>query len=387
MSLINKMLKDLETRDRAANSKATVQAPYQDLRPISETRESSSRKPVLLSVLLLTGLAAGGFYFFGSRAPKQATTAVATVSVAKPVAVTEQRVAPATSPTAVETKAPLDSPRNAEVAVAAAPVQVSAPPAAKQDKPAAPAPIVAEAIPTPAPKVVAKPAPRPAPVPVAKPAAAPTPEATAQTSTSGKTVMEKLDRPVSAKEQAEARYREAAQFLAQGRTEDGRATLYAALASYPGHHKARELAVALAMQNGRLQEAQDLLTQGRKLAPEHIPFAQLLARVFIEQGAEGQAITTLEGARSAAVGNADYLSFLAAMYQRAGRHTEAAKTYRETIAARAQDARAWLGLGISLEATQDVTGATEAYIRAIQLGTLDARLGQYAQQRLASIKK
>jgi MSHA biogenesis protein MshN len=213
-------------------------------------------------------------------------------------------------------------------------------------------------------------------VPVAAPAPA-NPE---------KTIIEKHDRPVTPQEQAEARYRQAAQQVGQGRNDEARATLATALSLFPGHHKSRELAAVVAMQGGQLREAQDLLTQGMQLAPQELSFARLLARIQLEQGREAQAIATLEGARSAASGDADFLSLLAALYQRAGRHDEAAKGYRETIAVRATDARAWLGLGISLEAMQDAA-ASEAYTRALQLGGLDANLARYASQRLAAIKK
>jgi MSHA biogenesis protein MshN len=199
--------------------------------------------------------------------------------------------------------------------------------------------------------------------------------------------VEKEDRPITPQEQAEARYREGAQFMSQGRVDDARTALTAALSKNLAHHQARELLVALAVQNGRLRDAQELLTQGLKVAPTRLSFALLLARVHLEQGADAQAIATLEGARMSGGGNADYLSFLATLYQRNGRHADAVAAYRETISIRPQDARAWLGLGISLEAVHDSTGAAGAYNRALALGGLDANLTQYAQQRLAAVKK
>jgi len=400
VSLINKMLKDLETRERASSSNASPKSTYEDLRPVSYVRSgTSSVRSLLMAILLVVMLAAGAFYFFGMGAGKDALIAAlpfgksipapASVPVTPP---SVENIAPA-NPAAPAPQPVQEAASKTETAAVS--VQTPLKPAAKKEKPVAPpAPRVIEAVPVP--QVASKPAPEEAPTSpvasVAKPAAAPKPtprkEASIKQASAepDKSVMEKRDIVIGPQEQAEAHYREAAQFVTQGRAEDARATLYAALASYPAHHQARELLAAVALQGGRMQEAQELLTQGRKIAPDYLPFAQLLARINIEQGDEAQAIATLEGARAAGAHNADYLSFLAQLYQRAGRHAEAVKAYRETIAIRVDDARAWLGLGISLEATHDNTAA-EAFTRAIQLGGLDAKLAQYAQQRLAAVKK
>ncbi len=356
MSLINKMLKDLETRDGAASSKTATPA-YEDLRAVRYTHSrSSSLRTVLLLALLVVALGVGGFYFFGGTLLQDKSSVVASAPLT---------LAPAPEPQSVATVQTSESSPTTE---ATAVNQKSSPPAVTVTK-VAPKPVIG---------IVARPATSAKTVAASK--------IVAQDATSSdKAVVEKRERAVEPMEDAETRYREAAQYIAQGRSEDARATLAAALATYPVHRKARELAAGLALQNGRLREAQDLLTQGLKLAPDHLPFAQMLARIYLEQGSEAQAIATLEGVRGA--GSADYFSLLAALYQRAGQHADAVKAYRDTVTLRAQDARAWLGLGISLDALQDTGAAAEAYSRALALGSLDAKLAQYAQQRLAATKK
>lgn len=368
MSLINKMLKDLEARDRATGPGTPARVVLDDLHSVRESSRTSSVPRLLLIVLpLVAGVGVGAYYFLSmsdKRVTPLATVPVSSETVAQqPLAQPERR----------EESPPIQTANTEAVVVAPTPVAkkpttaVTPPPVATPGKPA---PSVA----TPAPKPALRTAtaqPKPAPVP------APT----------DKVMVEKSERPITPYEQADERYRKAAQYMSQGRADDARAELNASLSIHPAHHAARELAAAVAMQNGRWHEAEQLLTQGLKLAPTRLSFAQLLARAHLEQGNEALAIATLEGARSAATGNADYLSFLAALYQRAGRHTDAVGVYRETVGLRAQDARAWLGLGVSLEGTQDVAGASQAYTRALQLGSLDARLAQYAQQRLAVLKK
>lgn len=369
MSLINKMLKDLEARDRAAGSGTPTQVVLDDLRPVRDTNTASSVPRLLMILLPLAAVAGIGAYYYLSMPgapprPLAATPAKVDAAPPQPVVQLERRDEPP-----------------AETAKAESAV-VTPGPAAAAERPSTPSPVVvneksastaSKPVPSPKPAARTRTAAQPKPAPVPEP--------------SEKVVIERSERPVMPYDQADERYRKAAQFMSQGRGEDARAMLSAALSIHPAHHAARELAAGLAMQSGRWREAEQLLAQGLKLAPTRLSFAQLLARAHLEQGDEARAIATLEGARSAATGNADYLSFLAALYQRAGRHADAVSAYRDAVDARAQDARSWLGLGISLEATQDVNAASQAYARALQLGTLDARLAQYAQQRLALLKK
>jgi MSHA biogenesis protein MshN len=363
MSLINKMLQDLESRDRAAKPAAAGKLTFGDLRPVRYGKAGSSWLRLLLVLpLLAVGIAAGAYYVFVSGDAGRPIVA----KVAAPV------VAPLL---ATSTAPPADADPEPAPAAAAAPAPAQTDtkqPAPVQERVVKAAPVV----PAPAPPARRTDTRRAAPPPVAAAVAADPEQA----------VIEKHDRPITPEQRAEAQYRQAAQQVAQGRNEQARATLAAALSIFPEHHKARELAAVVALQSGHLNEAQDLLTQGMQLAPRQTIFPRLLARILLEQGMEAQAIATLEGARGAVGADADYLSLLAALYQRAGRHTEAATTYRETIALRTQDARAWLGLGISLEATQHADAAS-AYTRALQLGGLDANLMRYASQRLAALNR
>jgi MSHA biogenesis protein MshN len=419
MSLINKMLQDLEARDGTTRAQTNPVA-HDNLRAVryAEPKKSSHRL-LLIAILIVVAAGAGVYHFFGFPWSTQSAPTVARApSPAAIPAPTPRQEAP-TPPPATATVAP--EPVWPPAAPAETPVKLTpsqkSPQAATETATLKPVELVPakpepkpELKPEPKPTVVASapavapvpPAPKPARAPAAKktkavasPAPAPAASATIPTKTIGdeapsvdnKGTVEKEDRPITPQEQAEGRYREAAQLMSQGRTEDARTALNAALAKNPAHHQARELLVALAMQGGRLREAQDLLVQGLKVAPARLSFALLLARVQVEQGGEASAIATLEGVRASGAGNADYFSFLAALYQRSGRHSEAVAAYREAIGVRAQDARAWLGLGISLEGAQDPSGAAGAYQRALSLGGLDPNLTQYTQQRLAAVKK
>lgn len=197
--------------------------------------------------------------------------------------------------------------------------------------------------------------------------------------------IDKRMRPLTVEEKAEGAYRQAVRSLEQGRSGDAGRQLQQALSVDPQHVHARELQVALALKNGRTREAQQLLEEGIRLAPKHYPFVQLLARIYVEQGAEPRALALLEQTAPMATGDADYMSLLAALYQRQSRHADAVAAYRRAVEIRPDDARAWVGLGISLEMEKDPDAARASYQRARDLGNLPLALSRHASQRLAQL--
>ncbi len=144
-------------------------------------------------------------------------------------------------------------------------------------------------------------------------------------------------------------------------------------------------AVAL-IQQGRLEDAQTLLQQGLKIAPQRTEFVMALAHVQLAMNDVDQAIKVLQDGLSTAASNAEYQGFLATLLQRVGRHEEAIEHY--VIALRLKpDAANWLlGLGISLQSKRDDRSAAEAYQRAIELG-LTPSLMQFAQDRLKQLSQ
>jgi len=375
MSLINKMLRDIESRQpHDAPRPAPVKPVYQDLRPAARSVGRGSNSRIVLIVIGLTLVASVAYYAWqrGQMAPPLARATPA---------------APAQSAKPASTPSPTPQPPPAVVETVAAP----APSAIETDKvvtaPSNPSPTPVERGSTATAEI---PAARPAatvaaaskPVPPVKPAKPASVAAEAPTETSS---IDKRVRPLSAEEKAESDYRQAARWLDQGRPHDANRLLAQALAAHPQHTRARELLIALALQNGRTREAQQLLDEGIRLVPKHYPFVYLSARLQVEQGADGQALALLERAAPLAQGDADYQSLLAALYQRQGRHGDAVAAYRRTVELRPNDARAWVGLGISLEVEKELDAARISYQRARDLGDLPPALARHASQRLAQL--
>lgn len=436
MSLINKVLRDLETHREASEDIRAQQSPLVDagLHPVRPVRPRLSRTQ-LVRIGLLLGLlvvAALAWFQWGDALLRGGKPQRGDVPVAVPRDARPSPVAPVPAPlpqkTAIvpppqETKpqhtdAPPAVPKDAKPAEAAKsgpPKKAPSAAAPSQDvvvrKPSfestkaemeavkATTPVVtAKAEPPVARKPEAAPdeiAEKPDQVaeepeeasapkaPAAKPRHADVPAAVPK---DAKTVLEKKLKPLTPEERAEGEYRLAAVALQKKRTGEAESRLRTALAAQPSHVKARELLAGLALQGGRWREAQSLLEQGAALNPNHYPFAQLLARSYVDHGQEKRALELLEKSRTAAGGDPEYLAFLATLYQRAGRQNDAAQNFSEALKQRPQEGRWWLGLAISLEAVEKWKESAEAYQRASASGSLDKQLLRYSQQRLAVVK-
>ena len=423
MSLINKVLRDLEAqRDTASERNARSPLVQDNLRPVRSIKLRLSRQQLLRIGLAVATVAVGVFAWsqWGAKLFESGKTPVAPKAVAPP----PEPAKVASAPAAPEPKPALppapsaksDPPKPVALAEDSKPV-VAAAPAGKpaQDvvvrkpkaEPPTPEKPVAPAVEPPAKTVAAK-AKEPVQDEVAtkdevetKPATKPK-ETPQLEKPAGKTVLEKKVKPLSPQDKAESQYRLAATGLQQNRVSEAENHLRAALAAQPAHVKARELLAGLALQGGRWREAQSLLEQGITQHPQHYPFAQLLARSYIDHGQDLKALDLLEKSREAAGADADdsrdgggrvasgtvaeYFAFLATLYQRTGRHGEAVKSFNEAVKLRPQEGRWWLGLAISLEATEQWKASSEAYQRAAASGSLDKQLLQYSQQRLAAVK-
>ena len=202
----------------------------------------------------------------------------------------------------------------------------------------------------------------------------------------GKPGIEKQIRQVSARELADNEYRKAAGSLHQGRTQEALEGFRAAISSYPGHHGARQALVALLVESKANAEAERLLHEGIKLAPEQIGFAMTLARLQLDRGDGPGAIGTLQGSLAHAQGSPDYAAFLAALLQRQSRHDEAVEQFQFALKARPASGVWWLGLAVSLQAMNRGLEAQDAYRRAKTSNNLNPELTAYADQQLRQLQ-
>lgn len=362
MSLINKMLQDLDARGGGAAS-AVQQAEVKSV-PGGER----DRRPLVIggAVAGVLVVAAGGWfgwqYWQSHRAP------------AGPVPTVQDNRIP-NKPRFQEPPAPAAAPTPALAKAVAEHV----PPVDAVEHEAAPAPSPKRAVAKPVNVAHADEAERatpPAPNPARKPARATSAAAPAD----GVVV-----RDLTPKQMSENSYRRALVALQEGRVSAALADLDKAVEVDPRNDAARQTYVSLLLENRRTDDAIRQLRLSLGIEPRQPGLAMILARLQLEKG--GPALDTLLKTLPYATGNADYQAFLAGVLQREQRHAEAAQHYRDALAIAPGNAIWWMGLGISLQADQHLPEAREAYTRARGSAGLTPELKAFVDKKIEQLSR
>ncbi len=187
------------------------------------------------------------------------------------------------------------------------------------------------------------------------------------------------------KQLSENTYRRALAALQEGRLSVALADLDRALEIDPRNDAARQTYVSLLLENRRPDDAMRQLRLALGIDPRQPGLAMVLARLQLERG--GPALETLMTTLPHAAANADYQGFLAGVLQREQRHAEAARYYQAALKLSPLNGVWWMGLGISMQADQHPAEAREAFTRARTgngitpelLAFIDRRLDQLAR--------
>jgi MSHA biogenesis protein MshN len=212
-------------------------------------------------------------------------------------------------------------------------------------------------------------------------AATPKEEATASPKKSRRAAAE--GREETPAQRAEGAYRRALGSLQDGRVSEAIPALQQALQIEPKHDAARQTLVGLLIEAKRNDEAMRQLQVGLTLDPRQPALAMLLARLQIERGETG--IETLARTLPYAAGNGDYQALLAGALQRQQRHREAAEQYQAALRTQPQNAVWWMGLGISLQAEKRTAEALDAFKKAKAAGTLSPELQSFVERKIGQL--
>jgi MSHA biogenesis protein MshN len=191
-------------------------------------------------------------------------------------------------------------------------------------------------------------------------------------------------RALSPAEQAQQTFAQGGDALQQGRSERAQALLQETLDLMPRHSQARLALAGLWVRQHRIEPALELLARGQELEPESLPLARLRGHLLLRQGRPQEARRVLEAAAPAASGQADYQALLGTLYQRLDRHELAVAHYRRALELQPDQGLWWMGLGVSLEQTQQGHAAREAF-RNAHAYPLSPALQQYVEGRLAAL--
>ncbi|MCK9284926.1 MAG: tetratricopeptide repeat protein [Rhodocyclaceae bacterium] len=342
MSLLNKMLRDLDAR-RAGESER--KGLPRDLRPLPPPQNRARLLPGLLVAAAL--IVAGGYWAMtriGAPAP------AAFIPPSPPRAMPE--AAPPAAPDAV---APMLSAAENPPKLRLDPQLAAKPPAAVEPKPDKP-----KALPT-----------------LAAESATLLPKAAAHSSPK----VEKRVAGESPLTQAENEFHRAQGLLAQGQRAEGEAALRQALVLSGLHAAARQTLFALLVEDRRIDEARATIEEGLQVSPAQTVWAMNLARLLMERGDNAAALDILQKTLPYARQNAEFRAFCGTVLQRLNRAQEASEHFQAALRINPSEGRWWLGLALALETVGHAAESREAYARAKSVGNLPADLAAYAERK------
>ena len=367
MSLINQMLKDLEQRGAGSNNPIKINPA------MLSTGVPQSRSFPLIKIGVLLALLAGGVYSWMHTAKPSADSASPAPALAPAVSANKPAEASAQTATNAQPNTLFATQLDAQH------LQAITPP---KKAPAAPMPATSEVnVPAPVVPVVEK----TTPLSSNEVDKSPSVKHAAPKLVSKQALDPGLGKQIRPEQKSNNYYRLALAQLQQGRVSEAQANLSLALESNPANQEARQTLAGLLLENKRQDEAKAILTAGLAIAPEQNDFRMAIARLQVETGDRSSALNTLEQGLGYANNNADYQVFTATLLQSAKRHEDAVQHYMTALALRSNDAKALIGLGISLQALGKLDKAQEAFNRAQATATLSPELTLFVEQQLKQL--
>lgn len=159
--------------------------------------------------------------------------------------------------------------------------------------------------------------------------------------------------------------------------------LYELLETEPGNIKARKKLASLLFAQGNYAQSQQLLAQGIELHPTKSDIRLMLARLYVVQKQPSQAMNILVDFQPSVDNRSEYLAYRAALAQQL-KQTELAKSdYQVLTNIESTNAKWWLGLAIAEDQLGDINMAVKAYKMANSLGQLDGSVNEFIQQRIS----
>lgn len=351
MSLINRMLQDLDKRQAGQSAESALPLGVQ----VTAAAPRAPRLRSQVAALAVVGLAlAAAFHFWEGPLPFMPKPEIA---VAQPVQIAAP-VPAVPAPPAAEAKTPVA--------------------AAADDSPEAPPVVPAAVVEKP---IESRPSRPPRPLETAPKASAAKDPGTRTASAAASSPVQKNFARTDLQNLGDFHYRQSLDAYAQGRTTESLGQAREALKFDPDHLDARQLLLRQLVEQREIDAARTVLREGLQRHPEQAAWIKLAVRLELEKGDLTAARALVEQAPPAAVAQADFQALAGMLAQRQGRQGDAADHFRAALGRNPADGRSWIGLGLALEAQGHEPEARESFRRALATEGLPAELQTLAQKK------
>jgi MSHA biogenesis protein MshN len=155
------------------------------------------------------------------------------------------------------------------------------------------------------------------------------------------------------------------------------------LATEPQNIKARKKSASLLFAQGNYSQSRQLLIQGIELHPTKGDLRLMLARLYVVQKEPSKAMDLLAEFYPSSNNQTEYLSYRAALAQQLKQTELANSDYQTLTNIESANAKWWLGLAITRDQLGEINKALQAYNKANSLGQLDASVNDFIQQRIS----
>jgi thioredoxin-like negative regulator of GroEL len=168
---------------------------------------------------------------------------------------------------------------------------------------------------------------------------------------------------------------------------EGDTKLAAILEQEPLHIQARSLYASSLAERGQTALAGQVLAAGLEINPAIAVWARQYAYLLVAEDKVTEAVSVLRRSLPALENNEQYYALYAALLQRMTRHQEAAAYYQSLLTRQPGNSLWWMGLAISQEGLQSPAQALASYRRAMQGNTLNQELKQYVSRQIGRLEK
>ncbi|ALS97007.1 tetratricopeptide repeat protein [Lacimicrobium alkaliphilum] len=172
--------------------------------------------------------------------------------------------------------------------------------------------------------------------------------------------------------------------MSEGKDAEAISGLEQMLEIQPDNHQVRRNLAALLLKNGAHSRSGLLLEQGVKLYPQELSLLQSLARFYAQNGQTNNALRLLKGHNPEVLQHPDYIQLRARLAQQQQDHQQAQQDYALLSRYQPDNIKWRLGLAVSLDQDGQYQAAAEVY-RWLAGADTPAEIRDFVQQRLTAL--